>query len=291
MSGLEVAGVVLGAVPLIVAALESYKTSKRLWARLRKTALHIDELIEALAENQALIEASVDSLFQNVGAEDALLVHDVVDYASRFRRKNIAPDIRSFMGKLYEPYEKALFRCEHTLLKIIKKFDGLILDSKAPPNSLKEVVNAQSCANGRYTFTSRIKFSVKKDELDELIAALKDSRRSLEDIARARVNKDVALSTSSPRAVRLARLFDQIQSHASGLYSGICAAWDDKCHSDHAARFLLNSWSEAISTKRKPRIAFEMAFVSSSQPAGMESCKEVRVEILYEDDVEEEATD
>lgn len=130
MSGLEVAGVVLGAVPLIVAALESYKTSKRLWARLRKTALHIDELIEALAENQALIEASVDSLFQNVGAEDALLVHDVVDYASRFRRKNIAPDIRSFMGKLYEPYEKALFRCEHTLLKIIKKFDGLILDSK-----------------------------------------------------------------------------------------------------------------------------------------------------------------
>lgn len=156
---------------------------------------------------------------------------------------------------------------------------------------MEEVVDAQSCLNGRYTFVNRIKFSVKKDELDELIAALKDSRRSLEDIARARVNKDVALLTSSPRAVHLARFFDRIQGHAISLYSGICAAWADECHPNHAARFLLNSWSEAISTRRKPHIAFEVAFASYSQPGGMEPCKEVGVEILNEDDIEEAATD
>ena len=145
--------------------------------------------------------------------------------------------------------------------------------------------------NGHYTFVNRIKFSVKKDELDELIAALKESRQSLEDIARARVTKDVPLPTSSPKATGLARFFDQIQGHANNLYSAICTAWADDCHVHHATRFLLNSWPEAISTRRKkPRIAFKVAFAHGSQPGETESCKEVGVEILDEDDVEEQAT-
>ena len=130
MSGLEVVGAVLGAVPLIVAALEHYKTSKRLWDRFRKTALHINELIEALDENHALMEASLDSLLQKaVGAEGVCMANDTMDYGSRLRKKEIAPDLQSFMGKLYKPYEKALLRCEQTLLRIVNKIDGLILGS------------------------------------------------------------------------------------------------------------------------------------------------------------------
>ena len=131
MSGLEVAGVVLGVVPLIVAALEQYKTSKRLWDRMRKTALHINELIEALDENHALIETSLESLLQKaVGAEGICMANDTIDYGSRLRDKEIAPDLQSFMGKLYKPYEKALLRCEQTLLRIINKLDGLVQGPK-----------------------------------------------------------------------------------------------------------------------------------------------------------------
>ena len=131
MSGLEVAGVVLGAVPLIVAALEHYKTSKRLWDRFRKTALHINELIEALDENHALIETSLHTLLQKaVGAEGVCIANDTMDYGSRLRNKEIAPDLQSFMGRLYKPYEKALLRCEQTLLRIINKLDGLVQGSK-----------------------------------------------------------------------------------------------------------------------------------------------------------------
>lgn len=145
--------------------------------------------------------------------------------------------------------------------------------------------------NGQYTFVNRIRFSVKKDELDELIAALKESRQSLEDIARARVTKDVPLPTSSHKATGLARFFDQIQGHASDLYSAISTAWADNCHVDHTTRFLLKSWPEAISTRRKkPRIAFKVAFAYGSQPGELEACKEIGVEILDEDDVEEQAT-
>lgn len=132
---------------------------------------------------------------------------------------------------------------------------------------------------------------MKKDELDELIAALKESRQSLEDIARARVTKDVPLPTSSAKATGLTRFFDRIQGHASDLHSAICTAWADNCHLNHTTRFLLNSWPEAISTgRKKPRIAFKVAFAYGSQPGEMESCQEVTVEILDADDMEEKAT-
>ena len=157
---------------------------------------------------------------------------------------------------------------------------------------MDEFIDAQSCSNDHYTFVKRIKFSIKKDELDGLITALKDSRQSLDDIANAHAKKEVALSTISPRVAGLARLFDRIQGHAVGLYSGIRTAWAEKCHSNHTARLLLNSWPEAISTKRnKPPIAFEMAFVSTSQPDKMESSKEIVIEMLHEDDLEEPPTD
>lgn len=137
MSGLEIVGVVLGVVPLIVAALEQYKSSKRLWDRFRKTALHINELIEALDENHALIEASLDSLLQKaVGAERVWVANDTIVYGSGFKKKDITPDLQSFMGKLYKPYEKALLRCEQTLLRIVNKIDGLILGSKVRHASL-----------------------------------------------------------------------------------------------------------------------------------------------------------
>ena len=172
-----------------------------------------------------------------------------------------------------------------------KPIRQLISIQKGPLKTLDDVADAQSHLNGRYTFVNRIKFSVKKDELDELIADLKQSRRSLEEIARARLDKEVALPNHSPNAIRLAGFLDQIQHHAIGLYSGIHAAWGDKCHSNHAARLLLNSWSEAIYTRRKPRIAFGVAFESSPGPSGMEICKGFSIETLTEADVDTQRPD
>ena len=122
-------GVVLGAVPLIVSALETYKTSKRAWTRFRKTALLIDELIEALAENEALIETSVEFLFQKLDVKDEIVGNDAATYVSKL-------EILSCMGKLHKPYKQALLRWERTLLEIVNKFEGLVLDSKVEHQTL-----------------------------------------------------------------------------------------------------------------------------------------------------------
>jgi len=47
MSGFEVTGVILGAIPVIISALEQYKKTRETWRRFRQKALYIDRLIQA----------------------------------------------------------------------------------------------------------------------------------------------------------------------------------------------------------------------------------------------------
>lgn len=85
--------------------------------------MHIDELIEAIDENRILIETSVESLLQKADLHDP---YADTDFVSKLRKIDIATDIQSFMGSLYEPYQRALRRCYRTLLTIVNKFDGLV---------------------------------------------------------------------------------------------------------------------------------------------------------------------
>ncbi|KAL8911245.1 MAG: hypothetical protein Q9171_003543 [Xanthocarpia ochracea] len=288
MSGLEVAGVVLGSVPVILSALDNYKTSRNLWRRMKMTAMHIEELIEEIQETQALVESKLELLLQMIHADGAQPGDNMI---KRLRRKDVAPDMESFMGNLYKPFGNALRRYEDILQRILNKLGGLIFESnQGRLMTLGDVADAQSRLNGHYTFLNRIKFSVKKDELVKLIAVLKQSRQDLDTIARAHLDKEIALSNPSPDGLRSAGFFDQIQRHAADLYSSIHATLGGKCHSYHAARLLLNSWSEAISTRRRPRIAFEVAFASGPEPAVMEHCKGFSIEILPED-VDEQGPD
>lgn len=56
MSGFEVVGVVLGAIPLIISAVEKYKTTSRKLKYYRQKITLVDELIRSLNEQQCFIK-------------------------------------------------------------------------------------------------------------------------------------------------------------------------------------------------------------------------------------------
>ena len=151
MSGFEVAGVVLGAAPIVVAALRSYKTTKRLWYRAKHIALHIDELIETLDENQVLIETSLDLLCQAIGVE--AIGSDIAEtgYLSSSKGAETVEELKAYLGKLYDPYEKALLRCESTLVAIVAKCDGLGPSTRVRYPALRVVPSACCTPNVNYT--------------------------------------------------------------------------------------------------------------------------------------------
>lgn len=127
MSGFEITGVILGAIPVIIGALEQYKKTRETWRRVRQKALYIDRLIQALEEQKVLIETDLNLLLRAVGFEN----EDVVAMGSDnchdcLRDSELATEIEQYLGQTYRPYYKALNRCEIALEEVARKIEGLV---------------------------------------------------------------------------------------------------------------------------------------------------------------------
>ena len=125
MSGLEIVGVVLAAAPIIVAALKRYRATKQIWGWTKHMALHIDDLIEALMENQGLVETSFELLCRAAGIEETSSYNTgAVSLLERLDVEAIKK-LQHCMGTLFGAYRYALRRYENTLVAIVAKCDGL----------------------------------------------------------------------------------------------------------------------------------------------------------------------
>lgn len=126
MSGIEVAGLILGAVPLIIAALEQYKKTRETLNRFRRKALYIDRLIDALEEQRVLIESDLNQLLRAAGVEsDEIAAAGAASCHDLLQSPEIARDIAQYLGQTFQPYQKALKRCECALQDIARNIGGL----------------------------------------------------------------------------------------------------------------------------------------------------------------------
>ena len=131
MSGFEVTGVLLGAIPLLIAALEQYKTTKSKLRGFRYKALYIDRLIAALEEQRVLIESDLRLLLAAVGYEDEYVTALGANTSRAFLESyEISREVGSFLGLNHEPYTKRLENCRSSLEDIAKEIGGLTPASK-----------------------------------------------------------------------------------------------------------------------------------------------------------------
>lgn len=126
MSGIEVAGLVLGAVPIVIWGLGQYKTTREIWRRSRSKALLVDRLADALEEQRTLIEIDLHLLLRaadfgdgEIAALDHAKVYDML------RDPDVVEALTRYLGPVYEPYRKALLRCLRILADITRNIGGL----------------------------------------------------------------------------------------------------------------------------------------------------------------------
>ena len=127
MSGIEVAGLVLGAVPIVIWGLEQYKTTRDIWRRSRTKALLVDRLINALQEQRVLIEIDLQLLLRAADVEDDEIVAlETSSCYGLLQDSGLAKALVQYLGRAYEPYRSALQRCERILVDIARSIGGLI---------------------------------------------------------------------------------------------------------------------------------------------------------------------
>lgn len=119
MSGFEVVRVVLAAFPLLMSVLEQYKAVNRKRVYFRHRSLHMETLINALAERKILIESDLEFMLRAVDRGDDLVGGmEVSQYVSVLSDECLTQEFESLLGDRSQPYLKTLGRCERTLIEI-----------------------------------------------------------------------------------------------------------------------------------------------------------------------------
>lgn len=126
MSGLEAAGLVLGAIPIIIWSLEKYKTTREIWRRSRNKALLVDRMINTLQEQQFLIKADLQILLRTAGVEDVETSGiDPSYYREHLVKPRVTKALMRYLGPAYQVYRNRLNTCERILAEIAQNIGGL----------------------------------------------------------------------------------------------------------------------------------------------------------------------
>jgi len=123
MSGIEIAGIVLGVIPLVISALESYKAGKGTAASLVKWRGHLDTLIFRLKLQRTFFYLQVLELLREARVTE---IADEVDLTeeecvSVLRDAKAGAQIRDFLGPLHDTFLEVLGRYEGCLQEIASK--------------------------------------------------------------------------------------------------------------------------------------------------------------------------
>ena len=74
MTGIEVAGLLLGAIPIVISALGQYQQTITFFEHAVHKKRHIDQLIVALRQQEALFTSEIELMLRNAGKDEEELV-------------------------------------------------------------------------------------------------------------------------------------------------------------------------------------------------------------------------
>lgn len=122
MSGLEVAGVVLGAIPLVISALEHYKAGRGTAATFFKWRDQLDILIYRLKLQKCLLHLDLMELLRGAGV-DAVVEDDLTEEECLRVLKDSKNEqaVRGYLGLVYNMFLDVLGRYEACLKILVGK--------------------------------------------------------------------------------------------------------------------------------------------------------------------------
>lgn len=271
MSGFEIAGVILGALPLVISALEHYKSGKSAASAFVQWRGHLDTLIHRLKQQDTLFFFDLCQLLDIAGIQefsDDLTREECAKILSSPETEEAMKESSGFSHKIIL---ETLRRYEDCLKKIVLKIrhiqrpGGVSLTSSpplSPPSAhilictatytgghqaskddLRALIEANPSVNGRFDFRKRLSFTIERSSLKALLEDLCEDRLSLGLICNGlKAHQESPAREISRGAVNLARRLDQARKRAIPLYAALSSGESTcKCPVQHSVMNQLQS--------------------------------------------------
>ncbi|KAE9374642.1 hypothetical protein N431DRAFT_464877 [Stipitochalara longipes BDJ] len=215
MSGIEAAGLVLAVFPLFISALEDYKEglepirafldfNNQLPAQIhRLTCQHV--------QYQLTLSVLLSQIVDDRETLDEMLASPFGDSWNVVKEK-----LRGRLRESYSAYERTVGRMEE-LMKLLGKRMTI---GEMKIVDLEELLANHPRRDGKFEFMRRVKFSMSKKKMKNLLDELDDCNRQLEGFT----NKTGQLESfeSSTKSQLSLSFTNKIRSFAASLYNVIC---------------------------------------------------------------------
>ena len=151
-------------------------------------------------------------------------------------------------------------------------------------NDLNELLKANKSQDGAHKSRGRIKFALRRDELEERISDLVDSINrlgKLRDISASL--QDYSIQHCSRTMAEVAAFLQHVQDNAKLLYGAMERELASGCHNEHATRFYLEGHSAVLQKRQMPTI-FKLALEApEARMVGQDLDREISIEVLDDD--------
>lgn len=156
MSGFEVVGVVLGAIPLIISAVDYYRaTSQRIKFMIEKNLL-LNQLIESLKEQKFFLQTDICLALKETHLDGQQIIALIDERGlDLFQDPEVADALKEYLGEGFTMYTNAVARCEHTLSDIIANIGGLVSTTQVPMSTPSIRYKTQHSRHSRTGITSQ----------------------------------------------------------------------------------------------------------------------------------------
>jgi hypothetical protein len=265
MSAAIAVGFVLGALPLVISAVEHYEDVLRPFVRYRKLSSKLQRFYDELEAERTIFRT--ECLFLLAATVKSDIAADMLDDRDHYLWKDSA---------LHERFGRQLgilgFACESVILKIEQKLEEIT----AKTDELNAVVSLPlqkerlGDKNWRHRVGQKLKFSFSELAMQRSMTDLRKLNRTFQRLSNQVVRLDARYSSNEQDGRETRNLekksqalerFQMVQKASTHLYGSLTRACT--VHSEHLARFSLETaCSIADDKSRAFRIRFHLAFTN-----------------------------
>ncbi|KAI0435595.1 hypothetical protein F4803DRAFT_545016 [Xylaria telfairii] len=255
MSGFEVAGVVLGVIPLIISSLEHYQAGKGLAASIVKWRGLLSKLIGRLRLQRTFFYLEMLQLLRAAAIEEVIENYDVTEEEFVLILRNVkhADEIKEYLGPLYGTFLEILGAYEKCLKALASKLGHIHRLPESRGDDLEAILAANPPSGGKFAFKNRLSFAIHYSALRELVEDLSEDRLSLKIIIKGmKTQQDYAAKSPTGDSKRFAKIFARVQRNATPLYLAINDRCACKCSNSH--KILMRLDNRIPLQKAKPKL-------------------------------------
>ncbi|KAK6542685.1 hypothetical protein TWF694_006629 [Orbilia ellipsospora] len=258
---MDVAGVVLGALPILYGAVQTYKETIQIGKRFFGKRKYVEKLANSLFFHKGTLTEVIRHLLINGGCD---CISDFEEDPYHYLNDDdVKKRLHDYLGSETETVLiTKLGESVGVIKKISKSIAGLVSDFEVPTDDLVEIIKKNRDQKARQVdFVPRVKLMFSAGDIKSATQDLEASMNSLcHFIKLVCDNRRAVVEKPSRNATKLAQGVRRVQKLANNLHVALSRSWKAGCHPKHGAKLFLDDRLNAASDPKRSNPASQIVF-------------------------------